>query len=39
MQEWHMARRLRPGYRALFHGPPGTEETNDCVVARQGHGA
>jgi len=27
MQEWGMAGRLRPGYRALFHGPPGTGKT------------
>jgi SpoVK/Ycf46/Vps4 family AAA+-type ATPase len=24
---WGMAKRLRPGYRALFHGPPGTGKT------------
>ena len=27
MQEWGMRGRLRPGYRALFHGPPGTGKT------------
>ncbi|MBI1181885.1 MAG: AAA family ATPase [Alphaproteobacteria bacterium] len=27
MQDWAMAGRLRPGYRALFHGPPGTGKT------------
>ncbi|MFN7308241.1 MAG: ATP-binding protein, partial [Acetobacteraceae bacterium] len=27
MQDWGLARRLRPGYRALFHGPPGTGKT------------
>ncbi len=27
MREWKMAGRLRPGYRALFHGPPGTGKT------------
>ncbi|MGE0665170.1 MAG: ATP-binding protein [Sphingomonadales bacterium] len=27
MQEWGMEGRLRPGYRALFHGPPGTGKT------------
>jgi DNA polymerase III delta prime subunit len=26
-QEWGMEGRLRPGYRALFHGPPGTGKT------------
>lgn len=27
MEEWGMRRRLKPGYRALFHGPPGTGKT------------
>jgi len=27
MQDWGMAGRLRPGYRALFHGLPGTGKT------------
>ncbi|MEO1517083.1 MAG: ATP-binding protein [Bacteroidota bacterium] len=27
MQEWGMGGKLRPGYRALFHGPPGTGKT------------
>lgn len=27
MHDWGMAGRLRPGYRALFHGPPGTGKT------------
>jgi len=27
LAEWGMASRLRPGYRALFHGPPGTGKT------------
>jgi hypothetical protein len=27
MADWGMAGRLRPGYRALFHGPPGTGKT------------
>jgi hypothetical protein len=27
MQDWGMEGRLRPGYRALFHGPPGTGKT------------
>lgn len=25
--EWDMSRRVKPGYRALFHGPPGTGKT------------
>jgi hypothetical protein len=24
MRDWGLARHLKPGYRALFHGPPGT---------------
>ncbi|MBL7740233.1 MAG: ATP-binding protein [Chitinophagaceae bacterium] len=27
MQEWGMDKRVRPGYRALFHGPSGTGKT------------
>ncbi|NJL46814.1 MAG: ATP-binding protein [Leptolyngbyaceae cyanobacterium SM2_5_2] len=27
MQEWAMAKKLRPGCRALFYGPPGTGKT------------
>lgn len=27
MNEWEMGKRLRPGYVALFHGPPGTGKT------------
>jgi AAA+ superfamily predicted ATPase len=27
MEEWQMAAKLKPGYRALFHGPPGTGKT------------
>jgi hypothetical protein len=27
MRQWGMGRLLRPGYRALFHGPPGTGKT------------
>jgi plasmid stabilization system protein ParE len=27
LAEWGMAKRLRPGYRTLFHGPPGTGKT------------
>lgn len=25
--DWEMSRRVKPGYRALFHGPPGTGKT------------
>ncbi len=27
MDDWDMRRKLKPGYRALFHGPPGTGKT------------
>lgn len=27
MQEWGLARSLKPGYRSLFYGPPGTGKT------------
>lgn len=27
MNEWGMAKRIKPGYRALFYGPPGTGKT------------
>lgn len=27
LYDWGMSRKLKPGYRALFHGPPGTGKT------------
>lgn len=27
MEDWGMNRKLKPGYRVLFHGPPGTGKT------------
>jgi DNA polymerase III delta prime subunit len=27
MQEWGLAKKVKPGYRALFYGPPGTGKT------------
>jgi AAA+ superfamily predicted ATPase len=27
LDDWGMGRRVKPGYRALFHGPPGTGKT------------
>ncbi len=27
MNDWQMGRKLKPGYRVLFHGPPGTGKT------------
>lgn len=27
MQDWEMAKKLKPGYKAMFYGPPGTGKT------------
>ena len=32
MRAWGMAARLRPGHRALFHGPPGTGKTISAAL-------
>ena len=32
LDEWQMRRKLRPGCRALFHGPPGTGKTATASV-------
>jgi hypothetical protein len=32
LRQWGMAARLRPGYRALFHGPPGTGKTLSAAL-------
>jgi DNA polymerase III delta prime subunit len=34
-EQWGMGRRLRPGYRALFHGPPGTGKTLTAALLGQ----
>jgi hypothetical protein len=35
MDDWGMAKRLRPGIRCLFHGPPGTGKTmTACLLGR-----
>lgn len=34
-ERWGMGRRLRPGYRALFHGPPGTGKTLTAALLGQ----
>jgi hypothetical protein len=35
MGEWGMAAKLRPGYRALFHGPSGTGKTmTACLLGK-----
>ena len=31
-QDWGMGGRIRPGYRALFHGPPGTGKTMTATL-------
>lgn len=36
MDEWGLARRLKPGYRCLFHGPPGTGKTlTACLLGKR----
>lgn len=32
LQEWQLARLLKPGYRALFYGPPGTGKTMTAAL-------
>ena len=35
MEDWGMARKLRPGYRSLFYGPPGTGKTmTACLLGK-----
>ena len=38
MHDWCMASRLRPGYRALFHGPSGTGKTMTACLLGQSTG-
>jgi hypothetical protein len=36
MHGWRLAKRLKPGYRALFYGPPGTGKTlTACLIGKQ----
>lgn len=35
MQDWGLARSLKPGYRALFYGPPGTGKTLTATLIGQ----
>jgi hypothetical protein len=36
MDDWGLARRLKPGYRCLFHGPPGTGKTlTACLLGKR----
>ncbi len=37
-RDWGMAARLRPGFRALFHGPPGTGKTLTATLLGQATG-
>jgi hypothetical protein len=32
LEEWGLSRQVKPGYRALFHGPPGTGKTMAASV-------
>ena len=35
MEDWGMAKKLRPGYRSLFYGPPGTGKTmTACLLGK-----
>ncbi|HEX2580463.1 MAG TPA: ATP-binding protein [Dongiaceae bacterium] len=38
MEKWGLARRLKPGYRCLFHGPPGTGKTLTASLLGKRHG-
>jgi AAA+ superfamily predicted ATPase len=38
LQDWGLARRLKPGFRCLFHGPPGTGKTLSACLLGQRHG-
>jgi hypothetical protein len=35
MVDWEMGRKLKPGYKALFHGPPGTGKTLTATLIGQ----
>ncbi|MEO0528547.1 MAG: ATP-binding protein [Bacteroidota bacterium] len=35
MDDWGMYKKLKPGYRALFHGPPGTGKTLTATLLGQ----
>jgi hypothetical protein len=38
MDTWNMKRRLKPGYRSLFHGPPGTGKTLTALIVGKNTG-
>ena len=35
LNDWGMGKRIKPGYRALFHGPPGTGKTLTAALLGQ----
>jgi hypothetical protein len=38
LHDWGLARRLKPGFRCLFHGPPGTGKTlSACLLGQRHH--
>jgi hypothetical protein len=37
LDDWGLARRLKPGFRCLFHGPPGTGKTLSACLLGQRH--
>ena len=38
-QDWGLANKIRPGYRALFHGPPGTGKTMTACLLGESTGS
>lgn len=38
MNDWGLAKRLKPGYRALFYGPPGTGKTLTATLLGKASG-
>ncbi len=38
LRVWGLERRLKPGYRCLFHGPPGTGKTLTACLLGKRHG-
>jgi hypothetical protein len=37
LNDWGLSRRLKPGFRCLFHGPPGTGKTLSACLLGQRH--
>jgi len=38
LNEWNLIKKIKPGYRALFHGPPGTGKTLTASLLGQSTG-